>query len=120
MVSTFNGIGAVFVLAPIRPVFTGVDGTLDVAIVMELALHVHGRLVEGSALLVQGFAARFQQIKDFIDMLGLIGLIHEELFRSSMVMPAFLKQQIARRRSIWQSSYMRWPVSVRSTLVSNP
>ena len=28
MVSTFNGIGAVFVLAPIRPVFTGVDGTL--------------------------------------------------------------------------------------------
>lgn len=79
MVSAFNGIGAVFVLAPIRPVFTGVDGTLDVAIVMELALHVHGRLVEGSALLVQGFAARFQQIKDFIDMLGLIGLIHEEL-----------------------------------------
>ena len=48
---------------------------------MELALHVHGRLVEGSALLVQGFAARFQQIKDFIDMLGLIGLIHEELFK---------------------------------------
>ena len=67
MVSAFNGIGAVFVLAPIRPVFTGVDGTLDVAIVMELALHVHGRLVEGSALLVQGFAARFQQIKDFIE-----------------------------------------------------
>ena len=48
---------------------------------MELALHVHGRLVEGSALLVQGFAARFQQIKDFIDMLGLIGLIHEELLK---------------------------------------
>ena len=48
---------------------------LDVGVIVQFALHVHGGFVKRAPLLVQRLATGFKQIQNFVDMLGLIGLI---------------------------------------------